>query len=316
MSLLSKLSNARQKIELKNHTTFRIGGPAKYFFVAQSQEDFIKAVRAAKEAETPFYLLGGGSNMLVADEGFEGLVIKYNFSAQHEKKKSEELELTVEAGTLFNKVILGAVKAGYSGIEWGFGIPGTIGGAVFGNAGRLGQDISGAVKAVKVLDKNLNEQVLTQKECGFGYRESGFLKAGATILEVTLRLAEKNREEIDKTFNEAREVILHGPKFPSAGCAFKNYKLNGEDDELLKNHPELKERVRGGKIGVGYLIDQAGMKGKKVGGAQVWEGHANYVINTGGATGQEVKTLMDNVVEAVGEKYGTLLEPEVRLLGF
>lgn len=316
MSLLSKLSSAQQNVELKNHTTFRIGGPAKYFFVAANREDFVTAIRAAKETETPFYLLGGGSNMLVADEGFAGLIIKYNFSAQREKKKGEELELIVDAGTLFNKIILDTVKAGYSGIEWGFGIPGTIGGAVFGNAGRLGQDISGAIEAVKVLDENLNEKTLSLKECGFGYRESGFKKTGEIVTEVILRLRKKNQEEINETFNEAREVILHGPKFPSAGCAFKNYKLSGEDDELLKNHPELKERARGGKIGVGYLIDQVGMKGRKVGGAQIWEGHANYIVNVGGATGQNVKTLMDNVIEAVGEKYGIELEPEIRLLGF
>ena len=316
MSSISKLPGIKQDIELRNHTTFRIGGAAKYFFVASRQADFKKAVAAAKEAKLPFWFLGGGSNTLVSDGGFEGLVIKTDNKETKTEKEGETLKVVCEAGASFNRIILDSVKAGYSGVEWGFGIPGAIGGAVFGNAGRLGEDISKAVESVKVLDENLNEKTFSKNECNFDYRESRFKKTGEIILETTLVLKKKKAEELEAVFAEAKKVIVNSPRFPSAGCAFKNYKTAGENDPLLQNHPELIERVRGGKIGVGFLIDQCGLKGKKVGGAQVWEGHANYIVNTGGATAREVKTLIDNVVEAMGEKYGIVLEPEIRFLGF
>jgi len=134
------LQNLQQNVPLKNHTTFRIGGAAKYFFVASRQADFKKAVAAAKEAKLPFWFLGGGSNTLVSDGGFEGLVIKTDNKETKTEKEGETLKVVCEAGASFNRIILDSVKAGYSGVEWGFGIPGAIGGAVFGNAGRLGED--------------------------------------------------------------------------------------------------------------------------------------------------------------------------------
>ncbi|PJE59786.1 MAG: UDP-N-acetylenolpyruvoylglucosamine reductase [Candidatus Portnoybacteria bacterium CG10_big_fil_rev_8_21_14_0_10_44_7] len=317
MSLFAKLSGLKENISLSQHTTFRIGGPAKYFLVVRDEADFKKAVRVAREAKMPFYVLGGGSNMLVADQGFAGLVIKIqNVKIKSQNFKAKDKIIEVEAGFLFNKLIIDSVRENYAGIEWGFGIPGTIGGAICGNAGRLGEDISGVVRAVRVLDKNLTEKELTAPQCAFGYRESRFKKTGEIILGATLRLRKKEPTAIAEKFNAAKAVILHSPRFPSAGCAFKNYQTTGPQDPLLKNHPELEQRVRGGKIGVGFLIDQAGMKGQKVGGAQVWDGHANYIINTGGATAADVRLLMRNVTEAVGSKYGLALEPEVRFLGF
>jgi len=145
---------------LANHTTFRIGGEAKYFFVAKTQADFALALRVVKDSGTPFYILGGGSNLLASDDGFEGLVIKNQSSNLKTQNYDGKLKVVAEAGVSFGRIILETINKGYSGAEWGFGIPGSIGGAIFGNAGRLGQAIAQVVESVRVLDKNIgNERI-------------------------------------------------------------------------------------------------------------------------------------------------------------
>ena len=332
MFLKSKLPNLQQNIFLANHTTFRIGGPAKYFLVAREQKELVAAIRWAKENNLLFYILGGGSNLLVNDKGYEGLIIKVQSDSSSvilrgeaaKDLKRDKIKITVEAGVSFNKVIINTVKNNFSGVEWGFGIPGTIGGAIFGNAGRLGRDISPVVKSVKTLDENLNEKIIPAEECGFAYRESRFKKTGEIILEAELEFAKKEKKAIEPIFSAAKEVFANSPKFPSAGCIFKNY-IVGVADTLLIEHPELKDRVRGGraerglspsqlggKIGVGYLIDRCGLKGKKIGGAQIWESHANYIVNLGNAKTKNVLALISLVKNSVKEKYSVELEEEIR----
>jgi len=313
MSLEQKFSNLQENVLLANHTTFRIGGPAKYFIAVKNRDEFIDVVRAAKESSTPFYLLGGGSNLLVADEGFDGLVIKNQISKIKYQKEEKSLKIICDAGASLTKIVLKTTNQGYSGVEWGLGIPGTIGGAICGNAGRLGQDISQVVESVRILDDNLNKKELSAGECEFEYRESRFKKTGEMILEAELILKKTDRAAIDKILSQTKEVVAHSPKFPSAGCIFKNYKLK-ENDLLLREHPELAERVRGGKIGVGYLIDQSGLKGRQIGGAKIWEGHANYIINVGGAKAVDVSALIELCKKEVKAKYGIVLEEEIRYL--
>lgn len=367
MFLKSILPNLQENILLADHTTFRIGGAAKYFFVAKNRQDFIAAIRAAKENSVPFFVMGGGSNLLASDEGFDGLIIKVQSDSSSVVLRSEttkdlkKIKIAVEAGVLFGKIIMETVKNNFSGAEWGFGIPGTIGGAICGNAGRLGQDISSVVESVKVLDENLNEKIIPASECGFDYRESRFKKTGEIILEAQLVFEKKNKSLIDKVLAQAKEVVFHSPPFPSAGCVFKNYKVGmvklaagasrfrpptpalrlasdlrplnsmadanqGSSrrpslntpaaDSLLSSHPELAPRVRAGKIGVGHLIDRCGLKGRRIGGAKIWEGHANYIVNLGGAKATNVLALMKLCKEAVQEKYGIKLEEEAGFLGF
>ena len=324
MPLKLKLPNLQENILFANHTTFRIGGPARYFLISKDENELLAALRAAKESATPFFILGGGSNLLVADEGFDGLVIKVQSSkfkvqndsnpfVQRTNQDNSSCKIIVEAGTPFTRIILETTKNGYAGVQWGFGIPGTIGGAICGNAGRLGQAISEVVLEVKILDKNLNEKIVPSDKCEFDYRGSRFKKTGEIILEATLVFKKEKQELINKILNEAKEVIKNSPPFPSAGCVFKNYQV-GEGDSLLKNHPELSERVRGGKIGVGYLIDQCGLKGKQAGGAKIWEGHANYIINAGGASAKDVLTLIDLCKKEVRKKYEVDLKEEIRYL--
>ncbi|MDD2731436.1 MAG: UDP-N-acetylmuramate dehydrogenase [Candidatus Portnoybacteria bacterium] len=302
-----------ENISLANYTTFRIGGPARYFAVAQNKDELAEAIRWAKEKNRPFFVLGGGSNFLVSDEGFGGLAIKMENTDIKIENDNEKCKIGCGAGTPFSRVIIETAKSGYSGAEWGFGIPGTIGGAICGNAGRLGQDISQIVESVKILDAEFNEKELSNKECEFAYRESRFKKTGEIILEAVLFFVKKEQAAINEVLNQAKEVVKQSPPFPSAGCAFKNYKLK-PDDILLEKHPELSGRARDGKIGVGFLIDQCGLKGKQIGGAKIWEGHANYIINAGGAKAADVLALIKLAKEAVKEKYGIGLEEEIRIL--
>jgi len=306
-------ANIQENISLVNYTTFKIGGPARYFSIVKNQEELVAAIRAAKEKNLPFFILGGGSNLLVSDEGFDGLVIKMQNEKLKIENQKEKLKIICDAGVALNKIIMETAKNGYSGAEWGFGIPGTIGGAICGNAGRLGQDISQIVDSVTILDMDLNIKELLNKECEFGYRESRFKKTGEIILEATLIFAKKDQVAIDEILNQAKEVLKHSPPFPSAGCVFKNYKLK-QNDSLLKEHPELTERIRDGKIGVGFLIDQCRFKGKQIGGAKIWEGHANYIVNVGGAKAEDVKELIELVRQTVAGKFGITLEDEIRYL--
>ncbi len=320
------LPKIEKNIKLANHTTFRIGGPARYFVVVKNSDELMEAVKYAKTNSLPFLVLGGGSNLLVADEGYDGLVIKcqmanfppYGWSPEGRQcqEENDKLKIECEAGVLFGKVIMETSKQGYSGAEWGFGIPGTIGGAICGNAGRLGQAIAQVVASVTVLDENLNVKTLSKSECDFGYRESRFKKTKEIILSAVLVFDKKGPALIEKALNEAKAVVKHSPPFPSAGCIFKNYVVAPNDDRLLAGHPELKERVREGKLGVGQLIDQCGLKGRQIGGAKIWEGHANYMVNVGNAKAQDVLALIKLVKEAVKAKYGIELEEEVRCFGF
>ncbi|HRY52571.1 MAG TPA: UDP-N-acetylmuramate dehydrogenase [Candidatus Portnoybacteria bacterium] len=311
---MSKSLNFQENINLADYTTFRIGGTARYFVAVKNKEELMEALRFAKNNSLPFFILGGGSNLLVSDSGFNGLAIKMQNESIKMQDDGKKCKIICDAGVLLGKIIIETSRLGYSGAEWGFGIPGTIGGAICGNAGRLGQDISQVVESVTVLDEGLNIKTLSKEECGFGYRSSRFKESKEIILSASLLFIKKEPAEIEAVLNEAKAAVKQALPFPSAGCVFKNYKVKGESDELLKNHPELIERIRGGKIGVGYLIDQCGLKGKQVGGAKIWENHANYIINLGGAKAQDVMALIKMAKEAIKNKYGIEMEEEIRYI--
>ncbi|PIQ75091.1 MAG: UDP-N-acetylenolpyruvoylglucosamine reductase [Candidatus Portnoybacteria bacterium CG11_big_fil_rev_8_21_14_0_20_40_15] len=325
--------NIQENVILANYTTFRIGGPAKYFVEVNSVQEIKDAILWARRRspgasyggqakQNPsagglrYFILGGGSNLLVSDEGFKGLIIKMQNANIKMQSDNVKCKITAEAGAPFVKIILETTKAGYSGAEWGFGIPGTIGGAICGNAHRLGQSIAPIVESVEILDSSLENKILQNNECGFDYGKSRFKKTGEIILSANLIFKKQEQKIIDEVLEQAKAVIRRHPPFPSAGCAFKNYELKDKEDALLKNHPELKSRVRKGKIGVGFLIDQCGLKGKQIGGAKIWEGHANYIVNVGGAKASDIIELINLCKKSVKEKFGIKLEEEIRYLGF
>jgi UDP-N-acetylmuramate dehydrogenase len=317
MNLKFKPVNLQENILLANHTTFRIGGPARYFLTVKNEEEILAAIKFAKENNLEFFILGGGSNLLVSDKGFNGLVIKN----QNSSFKIEGNKINSGVGVFLGKILLESTENNLTGLEWAIGIPGTIGGAVSGNAGAYGHSISELVKKVRVLKAaDLTFRHLTFNDCGFVYRGSIFKETQDIIISVELGLVAGNRaksEELIKDTLAQRQGKI--PPFPSAGSFFKNYRLRNKDylaEPLLKNFPDLAKKVRSGKIGVGYLIEECSLKGVRVGGAMVAEEHANFIVNAGGATAADVLALAKLCQKKVREKFGINLDIEKKLIGF
>lgn len=312
-----KPNNVQENVVLANHTTFRIGGPARYFFEAKTREDLQKALKWARENNLPYFILGGGSNLLVNDKGFNGLVIKYQVSSI----KYQGNKIRTEAGAPLAKLVMDSVNNNLTGLEWAAGIPGTIAGAVCGNAGAYGHSISENVTGIKAINSKGEDISFNKDDCGFYYRGSIFKdNKEIIILEVELALENDKNGEARET---AKEILADRrskmPAFPSAGSFFKNYVLrkeNPEKDPLIERFPELKSQVRGGKLAAGFLIEQCGLKGKTIGGARISEQHGNFIVNTGKATASDVLALAKICKEKVKEKFGIKLEEETRFLGF
>ncbi len=313
MNLRSELARLQRNILLANHTTFRIGGPAKYFFEAKTKNEIIEAVHWAKENRLPFFIFGGGSNLLVSDKGFSGLVIKTQ--ANGLRVMAENIE--VEAGVLLSRLIVESINNNLTGLEWGIGIPGTIGGAVVGNTGAFRKSIADALENAEVFDiessqtKNFNKE-----ECRFIYRGSIFKeKPELIILKAVLKLekgdAGKSTETIKEYLATRKDNV---PSFPSAGSVFKNLEFKNQPVDFQKMINE--EKIKGGMVAVGYLIDQCGLKGKRSGNAQISEQHANFIVNLGGAKAEDVLRLINLCRESVKEKFNISLEEEIRHLGF
>ncbi|MDD5032976.1 MAG: UDP-N-acetylmuramate dehydrogenase [Candidatus Pacebacteria bacterium] len=313
--------NIQKNILLAPYTTFRIGGPAKYFAEAESVEEIEKLCEWAKNqptGELPIFVLGGGSNVLVSDKGFCGLVIKIKSS----EIKILDSEIYADAGASLTKVVIESAKAGLSGFEWGIGIPGTIGGAVCGNAGAFGKATSDAVKTIKALDlKNGKVLYFSKNECDFCYRDSMFKNnSDFFILGAIFSLKRKNKDSIDKDMKQyVKERSEAHVKGCSAGCFFKNVEWKRKDldkDKIFQKFPELKKYSEMPKIPAGFLIDSVGLKGKKIGGAKIAEEHANFIVNEENATADEVMMLAGMVKDRISSKYGFSLEEETVLVGF
>ncbi len=294
---------------LANHTNFKIGGPARYFFIAENEEDLVKAVKAAKELNLPYFILGGGSNILVSDEGFDGLVIQI----KDLKLKIEDNLVTVGVGVKLSNLIDEALKNDLVGLEFLAGIPGNVGGAVYGNAGAWGQSIGDFIKEMKVFNGE-TVKVIKKAEADFSYRHSRFKETREIILEIILEL---KKGDVEASKDKIKEILdkrhANQPyQSPCAGCTFKNVpiaKIN-----LVKNN--LLQFASFKEIPTAYLIEQCGLKGKTIGGAQVSEKHGNFIINTGNAKASEVLELVKFVKEKVRERFGVELEEEIILVGF
>jgi len=292
MNIDTLLPAVRKNILLKNHTSFRIGGPAEYFFEAENKDDLFVALKAAKTLDLPFFVFGGGSNLLVSDKGFKGLVIKI----LNNKYQLSGNQIKAEAGTVLANLVRASTNYGLSGLEWAFGIPGTVGGAVFGNAGSFGKSMKELVKSVEVIDiKTLKFKTYNSKECGFGYRESVFKKKNNLIVvSVILNLKKGNKSSIKKKIKEYSDLKKESQplNLPSAGSVFKN--------------PEGKYAAE--------LIEACGLKGKTIGRAKISEKHANFIVNLGGAKAEDVKKLINLSKKSVKNKFSLSLREEIQFL--
>ena len=278
---------------MKDHTTFRIGGPADYLILPASMEDVAFVFQCLKRHDIPFVILGNGSNVLVLDKGIRGVVIKFNSPISAIRKKNNTL--TAGAGALLRDVSEFAAENSLSGMEFACGIPGSIGGAVFMNAGAYDGEMKNIVSAVRAISPKGEIVQFAANELDFGYRHSIFQENGCAICEVDLTLAPGNAEEIKEKiagFTERRES-KQPLEMPSAGSTFK--------------------RPEGHYAGT--LIEQTGLKGFTVGGAQVSDKHAGFVVNAGDATAKDVLELIRQVQDRVFEKHHVKLFPEVRIFG-
>ncbi|MCD6114899.1 UDP-N-acetylmuramate dehydrogenase [bacterium] len=311
------LPEIKTGVSLKKYNTFRIGGKAKYFFEAKTEKDLLKVLTAVRDLKLPLFILGGGSNVLFNDEEFDGVVIKVSTKGLEVKDyKPGEKIVYVEAGTPLSFLVNKAKELSLSGLEWATGIPGTIGGAVFGNAAAFGFSIGEIVKTVEVFDlETLKKRKFNQKECCFEYKESIFKKEKKyVILRVGLVLRQGNKKEIEKRIKEYLEKRKKSQPFCwSAGCVFKNIKIEKPEIKLKikKALPEAAKFLKSGFLPAGYLIDKCGLKGKKIGKAEVSQKHANFIVNKGGAKAKDIIKLIRLVKESVRKKLGIELEREV-----
>ena len=278
---------------MASHTTFRIGGPADYFVMPETVEELANVLKLCKEENTPYFILGNGSNLLVGDKGFRGVVIQLykNFDGL----SIEGTKITAKSGAMLIRVAKEAGKAGLTGLEFASGIPGTIGGAMVMNAGAYGGEMKDVVTSVTVLTKDGDIKTLSGDEMNFRYRGSVVEDEGYIVLEAVMELKEGNLEEIQERMDElsVQRRTKQPIEYPSAGSTFKR--------------PE--------GYFAGKLIQDAELRGYQVGGAQVSEKHCGFVINVGGATAADVMQLMQDVSDKVMEQFGVTLEPEVKRIG-
>lgn len=278
---------------MKQHTTFKIGGPADYFLVPESGEKVGEIIKICKQTDTPYFILGNGSNLLVGDGGYRGAVIQVYRNMS--EVTTEGTTITAQAGALLSAVAAAAKNASLTGFEFAGGIPGTVGGAAVMNAGAYGGEMKDVLVEVTVMDAEGNIFTIPAEKLELGYRTSIIKKAGYIVLEAKIRLKEGDQEAIKERMKELtiQRTTKQPLEYPSAGSTFKR--------------PE--------GYFAGKLVMDSGLRGYQVGGAQVSEKHCGFVINAGGATAKDVRTLMDNVRDIVYEKYGVTLEPEVKFLG-
>lgn len=313
-NLKALLRGLRRNVPLKRYTTFKIGGPAKYFFIAKTKEDIVKAACAAKQIHLPFFILGGGSNLLVSDKGFNGLVI----NIANCKWKIENSFLYAEAGVPVATLVRETGKRGLSGLEWAGGLPGTLGGAIRGNAGAFGGEIKDSIVWVEALDGKLRLRRLRRTQCQFDYRSSLFKKRGWIVVAALMRFGEGDKKQLRAIAHDhiRYRKDRHPLEYPNAGSIFKNCDLNKVPKNAKKLFLSVVKRDPFPVIPAAAIIAQSRLKGRKVGGARVSEKHPNFIINMGNAQSQDVLSLMRLIERVVKKKFGIHLEREIQLVGF
>ena len=307
----------QEHIDLHPLTTFRVGGKARYFVEATSETDVIEALTWAREKQVPVFVLGGGSNVLFSDSGWNGLVIKIEIDGITDEGDGR---LRVGAGVALHAIVEFAKDHGYGGIERLAGIPGTLGGAIRGNAGAFGAETASAVVSVRALDRNtLDIREYPKDACEFHYRMSTFKKhPECIVLSAVLMLAPgKSPSELEAIMHEtiATRETKHPQRLLCAGSFFMNPIVS---DVSLRKEFELDTGMpaKDEKLPAGWVIDHVGLRGKAVGGAKVSDIHPNYLINTGGATAESILILASLIKQRVRTELGVRLREEVQMVGF
>lgn len=278
---------------MKQHTTFRVGGNADYFVIPQSAEEVKNIVALCKEADMPYYILGNGSNLLVGDKGYRGVIIQIYKEMNHIRIDGDKV--IAQAGALLSRVGTATLEAELTGFEFAAGIPGTVGGAVVMNAGAYGGEMKDIIASATVLTQDGDIITINKEDLELGYRTSVIAKKGYVVLEAEYQLQKGDKEAIRARMDELKvqRVTKQPLEYPSAGSTFKR--------------PE--------GYFAGKLIQDAGLRGFQVGGAEVSEKHCGFVINKDQATAADIQELMRQVSDKVMQEFGVKLEPEVKTLG-
>lgn len=312
-TLRQSFPKVQKNILLKPYTTFKIGGPAKYFIVVKTETELLDVIALARQLKIPIFILGGGSNLLVADKGFLGLVIKIELTDIFLKSK-----YIIEAGSglSMKDLVNFSLKNSLAGLEWAGGLPGTFGGAIRGNAGAFGGEMKDTIFEVKILDDKLRVKKLSNQSVKFSYRNSLLKQKNWSVISATLKLKKGDLKELKRIVNAriAYRKKTHPLEFPNAGSVFKNVPVK----KLAKKFQiEFQDKVKQDPFPIvptAWLIIGAGITGKKIGRAQISNKHSNYIVNLGKARAGDVLKLITFAQKAVYKKYGVKLEAEIQLL--
>ena len=304
---------------LAKYTTLRIGGPAEYFYVARNPDEIIKAIQTANAAKIPYYILGGGTNVLLSDKGLPGLVIRNESRSIKIIKRLgkvkngviqvEQALVEVDTGALINQLVRFTCDEGLEGLERHLGLPGTVGGALFMNSKwtKPTAYVGDALYQAKILDKNGEVKMVERNYFNFAYDHSILQKTHEIVLTALFLLKKSDTKELWERANASMEYrkVTQPMGVATAGCTFRNIPLS---DAIRIGTPNR-------TTSAGYLVDQVGLKDFRIGQAQFSGKHANFVINLGGATATDVKGLIEEAKRRVKEKFNVTIEPEVVLVG-
>ena len=286
--------NVKYNIPMKNYTSFKIGGPAEYFVQIKNAEELQEALKIHQQTKEPLTIIGNGSNLLVNDNGIKGIVLQINIKKLEIQEEKDSVKVIVGSGNKLGELAQKLAQKEIAGFEFASGIPGTIGGAIRMNAGAHGTEMKDIVQTITYVDKMGKIHKMTAEQAKFQYRKSIFAEKDYIIIEAELKLQKGNKKEIQEKMQEYAKYRKEKQplEYPSAGSTFKR----GEDFITAK------------------LIDECGLKGYQIGGAQISEKHAGFIINKGNATAEDVLKLIEYTKEQVYKKFNKVIETEIEVI--
>lgn len=286
--------NVKYNIPMKNYTSFKIGGPAEYFVQIKNVEELQEALKIHQQTKEPLTIIGNGSNLLVNDNGIKGIVLQINIKKLEIQEEKDSIKVIVGSGNKLGELAQKLAQKEIAGFEFASGIPGTIGGAIRMNAGAHGTEMKDIVQTITYVDKMGKIHKMTAEQAKFQYRKSIFAEKDYIIIEAELKLQKGKKKEIQEKMQEYAKYRKEKQplEYPSAGSTFKR----GEDFITAK------------------LIDECGLKGYQIGGAQISEKHAGFIINKGNATAEDVLKLIEYTKEQVYKKFNKVIETEIEVI--
>ncbi len=304
-----------RNVTLSEYSWYNIGGPADYFVAAADEDEVIEAVRYARENTLSLFVLGGGSNVLFSDEGFRGLVL-------HPVDRTlsiEERHVQAGAGVDIQQLLDAVIESGLAGLEWAGGLPGTLGGAIRGNAGCFGGEIKDVITEVRAPDAGAGTiSSYSNEQCAFGYRDSRFKRERGIVVSAKLALTKGDKNELREEADEhiASRRSRHPLEYPNCGSVFQNVPAEEAPERTRRRFADSIKQDPFPIIPTAAILANVSCAGVRVGGAKHSEKHTAFVVNTGGATAEDIRTVMQTLAGAAREEFGVELKPEVQLVGF